>query len=63
MVCTRTVFLSAVPSVTTTKPSSSSTARQSVTIKCASCSLTWAVEIASLPPKVLKLLSAIKRAS
>ena len=34
-----------------------------VTIKCASCSHTWAVEIVSLPPKVLKLLSAIKRAS
>jgi ribosomal protein S27E len=34
-----------------------------VAIKCASCSHTWAVEIASLPPKVLKLLSAIKRAS
>jgi ribosomal protein S27E len=34
-----------------------------VTIKCASCSHTWAVEIASLPPKVLKLLSAMKRAS
>jgi ribosomal protein S27E len=34
-----------------------------VTIKCASCSHTWAVEIASLPPKVLKVLSAIKRAS
>jgi ribosomal protein S27E len=34
-----------------------------VTIKCGSCSHTWAVEIASLPPKVLKILSAIKRAS
>jgi ribosomal protein S27E len=34
-----------------------------VTIKCGSCSHTWAVEIASLPPKVLKVLSAIKRAS
>jgi ribosomal protein S27E len=34
-----------------------------VTIKCASCSHTWAVEIASLPSEVLKLLSEVKRAS
>ena len=34
-----------------------------VTIKCASCSHTSTVEIASLPPEVLKVLSAIKRAS
>ena len=34
------------------------------TIKCGSCSYTHgAVEIASLPPQVVKLLSALKRAS